>query len=293
MNADHIEIDKYNLLFHYSEARKAAFKAETIQTAFRKTGIWPVNEAAIPLDAYEPAKNYTTQAAQPMPARLPALLVPITNATVTLAPSTSSRSSTTTSYSSAPSLPSTSSTSVTSRSSSATAQASTAPSTPPHSTTPTNTDGHQALHALYRLALPSPLKGVSSRKALAEENERLRYIASLAGIKLEKNHAQMVLMDRENERLRKQVFAKKEKAKTKRSYTTGHARLLTGAEMQAALLQAERVQIMKKQDKIELYGLTRSRARAWDWDSTPGPRAWTGTWTGAWAWAWAWGGSIR
>ncbi|KAJ7670345.1 hypothetical protein B0H17DRAFT_1085886 [Mycena rosella] len=284
MNADHIDIDKYNLLFHYSEARKAVFKAEKIQTAFWKTGIWPVNEAAIPLDAYEPAKNYITQAAQPMPAQLPTLLVPITNATVTLAPSTSSHSSMTTSYSSAPSLPSTSSTSVTSRSSSATAQASITPSTPPRSATPTNTDGNQTLHALYRLALPSPLKGVSSRKAQAEENERLRYIALLAGIELEKNHAQMVLMDRENERLRKQVFMKKEKAKTKRSYTTGHTCLLTGAEMQAALLQAERVQIMKKLDKemgprfhkIELYGLMWSQAWAWDWDSMPGPWAWTG-----------------
>ncbi|KAJ7689183.1 hypothetical protein B0H17DRAFT_1202537 [Mycena rosella] len=58
-----------------------------------------------------------------------------------------------------------------------------------------------------------PLKGVSSRKALAEENARLRYIADLAGLELEKNYAQMILMDRENARLRKQVFAKKAKPK--------------------------------------------------------------------------------
>jgi hypothetical protein len=100
-----------------------------------------------------------------------------------------------------------------------------------------------AAQALYRLALPSPLKGPSSRKALAEENAQLRYIAEMAGIELEKNYAQLQLMGRENTRLRNQIFAKK--SKPKRSYTTGHARLLTGPEMIAALLHDEHVKSMK------------------------------------------------
>jgi hypothetical protein len=97
--------------------------------------------------------------------------------------------------------------------------------------------------ALYRIALPSPLKGASSRKALAEENARLRYIAGLAGLELEKNHAQMVLMDRENKRLRKQLFAKK--TKKKRTYMTNQARLLTGEEMLASLLHDEQAKKLK------------------------------------------------
>jgi hypothetical protein len=42
---------------------------------FSKTGIWPVNCHAIPLSAFEPSKITTTQAAQPLPARLPSILV--------------------------------------------------------------------------------------------------------------------------------------------------------------------------------------------------------------------------
>lgn len=99
------------------------------------------------------------------------------------------------------------------------------------------------MQALYRLALPSPLKGASSRRVLAEENARLRYIAELAGIELEKNYAQMQLMNRENTRLRAQIVAKK--SKQKRSYTTNQARLLTGSEMVAALLHDHHVKSMK------------------------------------------------
>ncbi|KAJ7758861.1 hypothetical protein DFH07DRAFT_772438 [Mycena maculata] len=113
------------------------------------------------------------------------------------------------------------------------------PSTPPRAATP---DQIGAVQALYRLALPSPLKGASSRKALAEENARLRYIAELAGIELEKNYVQMQLMNRENTRLRTQIIAKK--SKQKRSYMTNQARLLAGSEMVAALLHDDHVKSM-------------------------------------------------
>ncbi|KAJ7733895.1 hypothetical protein B0H16DRAFT_1892605 [Mycena metata] len=79
------------------------------------------------------------------------------------------------------------------------------------------------------------------QQALITENEELRRIARAAGVVLDQNHAQMVLMNAENERLRQKLHAKKNKPK--RSYTTGHARLMTGTEMQQALL----TELQKKQ----------------------------------------------
>jgi len=70
------KITKYNLLQYYHNARERAFSASTIRTAFRKTGIWPFNPSVIEDEAFEPAKNTTTQSAQPVPATLSTLLVP-------------------------------------------------------------------------------------------------------------------------------------------------------------------------------------------------------------------------
>ena len=69
-----IAITKENLLTFYDKARRTALKTNTIISSFRKTGIWPLNRDAIPPEAFEPAKNTTTLAAQPLPARLPSLL---------------------------------------------------------------------------------------------------------------------------------------------------------------------------------------------------------------------------
>jgi hypothetical protein len=60
---DNILITKDNLLRYYHTARSAALKPLTIRSAFRKTGINPFNRDAIPLSAFEPAKNTTTLAA--------------------------------------------------------------------------------------------------------------------------------------------------------------------------------------------------------------------------------------
>ncbi|KAF8120932.1 hypothetical protein K438DRAFT_1951885 [Mycena galopus ATCC 62051] len=46
--------------------------------------------------------------------------------------------------------------------------------------------------------MPSPLPKTTSRKALAAENEELRNLLKAAGIELDKNVAQMALMQREN-----------------------------------------------------------------------------------------------
>jgi hypothetical protein len=58
-----IAITKENLLAFYNEAQRVAFKVTTVESLFRKTGIWPLNHNAIPLDAFEPAKNTTILAA--------------------------------------------------------------------------------------------------------------------------------------------------------------------------------------------------------------------------------------
>ena len=76
---DNIAITKDNLLLYYHKARSIALKLTTIQSSFRKTGIHPLNCSTIPVSAFEPAKNTTTQAAQSLPAPLPSLLTPTPN----------------------------------------------------------------------------------------------------------------------------------------------------------------------------------------------------------------------
>ncbi|KAJ7152085.1 hypothetical protein C8R46DRAFT_1121944, partial [Mycena filopes] len=92
-----------------------------------------------------------------------------------------------------------------------------------------------AVQTAYRLAMPSPVRKTASRSAVAAENEELRRLLNAAGIELDKDYAQMMLMNRENEVMRQQLHAKKNK--TKRAYTTGKARLMTSAEMMQALLE--------------------------------------------------------
>jgi DDE superfamily endonuclease len=76
-SADYVEITKQNLLVFYAKARERALKPSTIISAFAKTGIWPFNRHVLEPSAFEPSKNTTTEPAQPLPARLPTLLIPI------------------------------------------------------------------------------------------------------------------------------------------------------------------------------------------------------------------------
>ncbi|KAF7335093.1 DDE-domain-containing protein [Mycena venus] len=238
---DHIIIDKYNLLSNYSVACDQAFSKENILAAFRKCGIWPLDESAIGTELFAPALNYTTQAAQPLPARLLSLLVPIgTTVSNSTTPTSSSGAtaditSTTTSRATLPPSAATSSSLLPVSPSGTVARpfpAQSCPSTPPRSNAGAHTE---VIEALYKIAVPSPLRGRASAKAMAAENAQLRTIAKAAGVEFERNHVQMVLMDQENARLRKQLHAKKHKRK--RTYNTGHAQLMTGPEMQAELLK--------------------------------------------------------
>ena len=73
----HTPITKQNFLVHYHNARLKAMKPSTIIAAFRKTGIWPINADAIDPILFKPSENTTTESAQPIPAQLPSILVPI------------------------------------------------------------------------------------------------------------------------------------------------------------------------------------------------------------------------
>jgi len=68
LNHQMVPVTKGNLLEHYHKARVKAFKPSTLISAFRKTGIWPLDPNALPPSAYAPALNTTTQSAQPIPA---------------------------------------------------------------------------------------------------------------------------------------------------------------------------------------------------------------------------------
>ena len=195
-----IAITKDNLLSYYHTARVEALKTQTIQSAFQKTGIWPLNRDAIPVSAFEPAKNTTTRAAQPLPARLPAILVRTPVPTPTPSPTTTP----------APSV---------------------AP-TRAASTTPDAEQGddeEEEPMERYHIEIPPPLPGTASRQALMAENAILLDIIVQAGNALEADYAQMKLMDLENERLRKRAF-EKEKHKSHTAPASGHARHMTAEE---------------------------------------------------------------
>jgi hypothetical protein len=196
-------IRKENLLSHYHTARVEALKSTTIQSAFRKTGIWPLNRDAIPLSAFEPSKNTTTHAAQPLPAHLPSILVPTPTQTPSPTPAPS---------------PTPSATTVTALRHDA--------DIPEEASVP---DEEEEPMERYHIEVPLPLPGTASRQALRAENVMLRDIITQAGIALEEDYAQMKLMDLENQRLRKRAF-EKENRKKQNKLTSGKARHMTAAE---------------------------------------------------------------
>ncbi|KAF7343027.1 DDE-domain-containing protein [Mycena venus] len=212
-----VTVDKYNLLFHYSTARNEAFKPSTIVAEFRRCGICLLDEDAIPEELFKPSENYTTQAAQPLPPRLPSLLVPIATASSLSTPvaAPSSASNTTASHIS-------------------NCHQYSFIYTPPRP----NETAQELLQACYTIALPSPLCGTASRQAIRAENEDLHRIAKAAGVELEKSYAQTVLMNKENGRLRQQPHAKKNKQK--RTYTTTQARHIREANAEKAAKRVKR-----------------------------------------------------
>lgn len=203
-----IAIRKDNLLVHYHTARIEALKTTTIQSAFRKTGIWPLNHHAIPLSAFKPSKNTTAQAAQPLPAHLPSVLVRTPTQTPIPTPTPSAAMTATLCH-----------------------DADTLGEAPGEELP----DEEEELMERYHIEVPPPLPGTSSRQALRVENMMLQANIMQAGIVLEKDYAQMKLMDLENERLRKQAF-EKGKRKNQNKLTSGRAQHMTAAKTWTCLL---------------------------------------------------------
>ena len=194
----HIPINKTNLLFYYSEARKEAFKPSTIQSAFAKTGIHPFNPDVIDQVAFEPAKNTTAKSSQPLPARLPSFLLPLlegSTSTDALNPMPSS----------------------------------------PRAMPKTPTTQNQLRRLI--IGIPPSLPHNSSRQALHHQLNELRAIATAACEQVQKDYAQMILMDDENERLRQLAFRKQKKRK--KQQTSSHPRHMTGDENLEALARAD------------------------------------------------------
>jgi hypothetical protein len=65
-SAQYVAIRKNNFIQYYAAAREKAFSPTTIRSAFRKTGIWPLDPTAIEDAAFAPALNTTTQPALPL-----------------------------------------------------------------------------------------------------------------------------------------------------------------------------------------------------------------------------------
>jgi hypothetical protein len=164
-------IRKDNLLPHYHTAHIAALNTTTIQSAFRKTGIWLLDRDAIPLSAFEPSKTTTTQAVQPLPARLPSILVPTPTPTPNPTPTPSVAAITTALG-------------------------------PGHNTDldtltqehAEESDEEEEPMERYHIDVPPPIPGTSSRKDLRAENMMLQDIIRQAGIALEEDYAQMKLV---------------------------------------------------------------------------------------------------
>lgn len=195
-------ITKINFLETYHKARITAFKPTTIRSAFRKSGIWPLDRDVLDPLVFEPSLNTTTQAAQPIPTSLPSSdLFIISSSHRTHSEPLSHRSNATTTT--------------------------TTNTTPAISAATSNLSDGESL-PLIRLNIPKPLRGSASRQDLLAQNCTLFRLLKMAEEQIQRDHAQKRLMDRENETLRQRLHWKEKKKEDKR--TTADARHLTSDE---------------------------------------------------------------
>lgn len=221
-SSDWVPIRKSNLLDFYSRARKRAFTEDTIRSAFRKTGIYPLNRNAIERSAFAPALNTTTKAAMPVPVSVPDLLEPATSPSVT--PSVTPSPSVITS-------PST----VTSEATSATSSTG--------SESGSDSGGDDEVKYIIR-NVPKPLDQRASRDEYAAQNSELRLLLDRCCYQMQGDHALKKLMEKENQRLRTRLFEKGKKKSKK--LTSGFARHMTGEECLNALARDEWESAMKE-----------------------------------------------
>jgi hypothetical protein len=212
---------KQNLLIYYHKAREVAFKSTTIISAFARTGIWPFNRDALSDDAFSPALNTTTQAAQPIPAELAEILTPILDTAEFNSPSQNLTTESDSIHSESDDIDIPTTSTHTNRN--------TTLPLPPSESEPI-----KPIFPEYRIKTPAPLAQTSSCQALWIQNNQLRTIIADAATQLERDYTQLKLMDKESECLCRVAFAKTQ-VKGKKKETTSHARLMTADANRDAL----------------------------------------------------------
>ena len=228
-----MEIRKNNILYHYSKARDRAFKEATVLSAFRKCGIKPLNPDAIEPNAFAPALNTTTQAAQPLPTTIPTFIT--VTPTVTPSPSTVlTTPATTPTRSPIPVAADEAEGTVLSAGSTATSSSSTI-----------NENSQFILH------LPPNLGPHAIHEALHAQNNKLRWLLDQARYQMQKDYALKKLMDKENEELRDRLYNKKNKPGKKEK--TGFARHMTAEENMIELAKDEWAVVMKQIFKDPIF----------------------------------------
>lgn len=214
-------INKQNLPSLYGKARAEAFKEETIKTAFRKAGIWPLDRTAIKVEAYEPSKDSSCHASMPIPVSQPELLLELED-------STQARSRVLL-FNELPFMeyPVT-------ENNPATEPIAPAEESQPSSQTTGNEGATLPAPQFQLVGLIPPLRQNATRNSLLKENQLLRELLEKAKVQIEADYALKLLMQDENERVRQQLYAKKT-VDRKRAPGEGQARLMTSNEQLDAL----------------------------------------------------------
>ena len=219
---DNIPIRKHNVIAYYSRAREKAFTLKTIKNSFRKTGIWPIDPNVIEDDAFAPALNTTTEAAQPVPASIPECVVVVPSKAPTSTPDAS----------------------------------------PVVSVATTSSDGTTATDTVtFTIKVLKKLGPRATVEALRKQNDKLRYLLDQACYQMQKDHAFKKLMDSENERLRKQLYNRQNKPKKKQAtgfarHMTSEENLVALAreEWQAAMKEVFKNPVFKeRREKYDRY----------------------------------------
>ncbi|KAJ3510357.1 hypothetical protein NLJ89_g4727 [Agrocybe chaxingu] len=246
LSLESIPIRKKNFIKHYSKAREKAFTSETIRNAWQKTGLVPFDRNALPEIAYEPSLNTTTKPTQPVPASLPEFITPISSTSGMIAnePTNDHQPSPSRSQSN-PLCKTPSSTPHEIQSAASSANSSTPSAASGTSSTSTKSIedlpdeeffARMTSGQMYEfMGLPARPHPQASREEIAAENLELRKLLDKACWQMQRDYALKKLMDRENGRLRDQLYAKKAKPTNKYLPESEDKRHLTSEESLQAL----------------------------------------------------------
>jgi len=196
-----VHIGKEDIPSLLHKARETSITPDIIRKAWAQTGLHPLNPSAVPDDMFEPAKNSSRKAAQPIPATLPPFL--------TACPSSGTDSS-----------------------NDASSGKSSGDSTSPLvSVAPVEPALHSELAAARRTSdalqlaisdLPAPLHPHATRRDILAQNATLRVLLQRSLEQHQRDHALKILMDEENGILRAQLNRRKKKAINKFNLNVRH-----------------------------------------------------------------------